>query len=335
VAYSLRTIGIIIASTLSVILIVIAVLISGPLPFHLQKVDAQSTHDLLVSYAAKDTDGDGLPDWEEALYGTDPNNPHSVSQAVTDGEAVAQGLVKPKFATATSTPVDASVIPAPTAGTSTVTDQFARALFEQYLRNRGTTPPTSAEIASFVESGVKQLEANSATPDAFNRGQVHVVGSGPDALATYAAAVEKVFTANAVPASQSEILYFADAANKDDPAALVKVAAIGNEYGKIARALIQVPVPKEAASAHLQLANSLMHMSEITLDLAALKTDPLRAMLGLGEYESNGTIVLQALAVLNGVFNTEGLVLTAGTPGAQFYGSTVEAARAVDATKTP
>ena len=85
------------------LLIVTAYGMSGPLPFHTSTAGAESTHDLLVSYASKDTDNDGLPDWQESLYGTDPNNAHSVNATVTDGEAVTQGLVKARFATATTT----------------------------------------------------------------------------------------------------------------------------------------------------------------------------------------------------------------------------------------
>ena len=44
--------------------------------------NAESTEALLKSYAIQDTDGDGLPDWEESLYGTDPK------KADTDGDGI-------------------------------------------------------------------------------------------------------------------------------------------------------------------------------------------------------------------------------------------------------
>src|SRR3989344_3578766 len=70
--------------------IVVAFLSSHPVA---SPVSAESTAELLKAYAAKDTDGDGLPDWQEALYGTDPTNPRSVQASMTDAEAVAKGLV--------------------------------------------------------------------------------------------------------------------------------------------------------------------------------------------------------------------------------------------------
>src|SRR5207244_2422620 len=41
---------------------------------------------LLQAIATKDSDGDGLPDWEEALYGTDPHVVDTRNLGMTDGE---------------------------------------------------------------------------------------------------------------------------------------------------------------------------------------------------------------------------------------------------------
>lgn len=47
--------------------------------------------DSIAAEAAKDSDGDGLKDWEEAVWGTDPQNPDSDKDKTTDGEEIAQG----------------------------------------------------------------------------------------------------------------------------------------------------------------------------------------------------------------------------------------------------
>ena len=51
---------------------------------------------LLQAIATRDSDGDGLPDWEEALYGTDPRITDTFKLGMTDGAAVAKGLIVPK-----------------------------------------------------------------------------------------------------------------------------------------------------------------------------------------------------------------------------------------------
>lgn len=47
------------------------------------KTDTKDSPDLL-----KDPDGDGLKNWEEAIWGTDPNNPDSDGDGVRDGDEV-------------------------------------------------------------------------------------------------------------------------------------------------------------------------------------------------------------------------------------------------------
>lgn len=319
VTFSTRTAGILVSSTLAVIFIGTAVAISGPFPFHIKKADAESTHDLLVSYAAKDSDADGLPDWEEALYGTDPANPHSVSQSVTDGDAVSQGLVKPKFANATSTPVNVNDIPGALAGPTTVTDQFARALFSQFLSQHASGTPTPAEIASFVEQGVANLSAEQKSPDAFNQGQVRVLGSGSEALIAYAAQAEAVMAKNTDTSGKNEIEYFGDAVEKNDTTALPHVKKIGATYTSLSHAYMAIPVPKEAAIPHLAIANAMARISGDITDMSMMEKDPLRAYLGLAKYQNDAVSLRAALASLNSVYAAEQISVPEGTSGAYFY----------------
>lgn len=320
VAYSHRTIGIIISSVLAVGCMVVAVLISGPLPFHLfGTANATSTHDLLVQYAAKDTDADGLPDWEEVLYGTDPNNAHTVEADVLDGEAVSKGLVKPKFASATSTPIKVEDLPGTTAGENTVTDQFARALFGQYLAQAGNTPPTPEQIASFVEKAVADLERSQQSADTFTAGQVKVSGAGSDALVTYAASIETVFAKNASSPEKSEVEYLADAVQKNDTAALTQVRKIGATYTTLAKGYVAESVPREAAVPHLAVANALARIGTDITDFGAMDKDPLRAYLGLARYQEDVPKLVAALTALHAVYQSEQVVVPEGTTGAFFY----------------
>ncbi len=321
--YSTRTTLIAIASFAALFFIVVAVLISGPLPFHLNAANAESTHELLVSYAAKDSDSDGLPDWEEALYGTDPNNPHSVNADVTDGQAVAQGLVKPKFSTATTTPVDASSIPGAAVGPQTVTDQFARTLFSDYLSSHGSTQPTPEEIATFVERKLSTLKADQQVATAFNVGQVRVAGTGSDALLAYAASVEQLYLRYQTNDTENEIEYLSDASTKSDPKALVRIAVIGKAYTSIGQGLMKLSVPKELATAHLQLANSMVRLGGLITDMSYLDADPFRAVLAFQQYQDASTAMYQALSYLNNSYSAEGVTINQNVPGSRFYATMV------------
>ena len=54
--------------------------------------DGESAKDLFVISPPVDSDGDGLSDEEEAIYGTDPHNPDTDGDGYTDGEEVKAGF---------------------------------------------------------------------------------------------------------------------------------------------------------------------------------------------------------------------------------------------------
>ncbi|GEM_PF-6300824 len=62
-----------------------------------------------LSIAQKDTDGDGLKDWEEVIIGTDPKNPDTDGDGIPDGEEVNQSRSPVK--TGPHDTVDASLRP--------------------------------------------------------------------------------------------------------------------------------------------------------------------------------------------------------------------------------
>lgn len=311
----------------SVLLIGLAYVNSGPTPFWTQRVDAESAHELLVQYAGKDSDGDGLFDWQEALYGTDPNNPHSVNQEVNDADAVAKGLVAPKFASATAVAIDGSSLPGVSAGPTTLTDQFAKDLFGQYFLTRGEEQPSSEEIAAFVEEGVARLAQDYRAPDTFNLGQVKVAGSGTEALLAYQAAAEKIILAVDEGKSGNELNSFSEAVTKNDAKALAEVKKYADDYAAAGRALMKISVPREAAAAHLRLANSLMHVSTSLSDMSALTTDPLRSMLGMATYTPHALAGIAAMAEMNTVVKQAGAIPPAGALGSEFYARTEKASQ--------
>lgn len=320
--FSIRTIRIIGASLAAVMLIGGAYLISGPNPFGNTAANAASTDELLKAYAAKDSDMDALPDWQEALYGTDPNNAHSVDVSLTDAQAVQKGLVKPKFSSAAVPGVGSTTSSSiRAAAPDTLTDQFARSLFTQFVQQSNGTEPTPDEIAQFMQAAVADLTANHRIPDAYALTDVTISGTGAVSLRAYLTAAERVFAANSVPAAQDPLGYLSDGMMNNDTTAFKKLSSISTAYAAIAKALIKVPVPKEAAYAHLELVNALMHMSEVAGDMAVLQTDPLRTTLGISLYPSTATGFARGFADLYKVLQAEGVQIGAGEPGGDFYAS--------------
>ncbi len=317
-AHSTRTLRIVLASVIAVLMVGSAYVFSGPNPFFgLGRIaEAQSSEELLKEYAAKDSDTDGLPDWQEALYGTDPLNAESFKAGTKDGDAVAQGLVEPKVAVRPEEePTDLSSIPGTLPAANSVTDRFAQTLLKKYLLGRGETPPTSAEIVAFVTASIDDLANESTSPVTFKPSDVRAgSGTGTAAMTTYAAQMEAAFAANTVPADRNELSYFADAVKGDD-SALKKIGDISKAYKNIASAIMKIQVPAEARQAHLAIANALMHMSETSGDMSMMETDPVRALMGIGLYERYANEVVAAFTNLSGIFVAQQVSIPSGTEG--------------------
>lgn len=290
-------------------------------------VSAESSEELLKVYATQDTDNDGLADWQEALYGTDPKNPRSVRSTLTDGEAVAQGLATPHYAgqpkEAASEPVDiADSIPGSTAAPDSLTDQFAILFFNNYMASRGDGALSEAQAQTFVQGAIKKLIEAQKPSNQFSSSEMKVSGKGSAALVAYAAQVEQAFAKNTVQLPYDEMTYFSDAVKKDDAVALAHVAEIAEAYRNIALAISTISVPQEAAQAHLAFVNATARLAVTIGDLAALKEDPIRSMLGLGVYPQNLASFAQSLKAMNAVFVAQSVVLTEGDAGYSFYNLT-------------
>lgn len=300
------------------------ILSGGHLP-SASSVSAESTDALLKAYAAKDTDSDGLPDWEEALYGTDPNNAHSVRADLTDGQAVAQGLATPKYSGQPTTPkqsapaITASQIPGPTPANGSLTEQFAILFYNNYVTTRGDVHPTAAQMQTFAQGAVTELVKTRVRADAFSASNIKVVGSGTDALKAYAIAAEGAFKQHASKTPYGASTYFADAVERSDATALKNLKEIATSYADTAKALATIQVPREAAQAHLALANAMARVAATVDDLASVANDPIRGMLGLGSYDGDSKGFEDAMILVGKMFVAAGVSMNQGDPGYGYF----------------
>lgn len=327
-SHSAYTIRLIAASLVAILMVGGSYALSGPVPFFgdIRTANAGSSEELLRAYAAKDTDSDGLFDWQEALYNTDPYDAESFKAGIKDGDAVAQGLIQPKVEIApTPESTDPASVPGISAAPNSITDKFTQVLFKQYMLSRGEAPPTTDEVVSFVQAGVQNLIETSASPDTFDRSEVRISGlSGTTAVTAYAAALEKAFADNTVEANKSELFYF-DEAIKGNEASLQKLEQVSGAYEDIANALMKMPVPAEVAQSHLSIANALIHMGEISEDMSTMNEDPLRALMGIGLYEEYANTLADAFSNLHGVFVAQSVVILLDQPGYEVYQTSVDA----------
>ncbi len=316
-----RTLHLILSSAVSVAFIVSSYVFSGPFSFRPSSADAASAESLLKSYATKDSDSDGLPDWQESLYGTDPANPESVKIGVLDGDAVKQGLVKPKVAGA-GAPTGTNGTTSTVGGVAenTVTAQFARQFFTDYLNKYGGFVALSDdELTVFTQAEVQKLIDKTDVKNTYAASQVSVSGTGNAAIRSYLSLTDTSLNTFSFAKEKAELLYMEDAIQRNDTSALKKVQGIGKVYTSMSKALIKIKVPTELRAAHLRVVNALAALGIITTDMGTSDTDPVRSLMGLMRYQEATDEVTASLDALYSVLSTGGAMPTEGEAGFEFY----------------
>ncbi|MBI4088472.1 hypothetical protein HY415_00020 [Candidatus Kaiserbacteria bacterium] len=322
---------ILVAALLSIVLIVGAYLLAKGIESPpLAQASAEAA--LLQAIATRDSNNDGLPDWQNVLYGIplDSATTDYFNLGMTNGEAVARGLIVPKaiadmqVATSSGEPVivDPSLPPVPAEGT--LTEAFARSFFTLYLSAKqanGDTELSTDQVETLAGQALLSLSSLiGAAPDYKSANELIVQGSSADALKAFAASAEAVVVKNkkTSDATKNEIFYLQDAVERNDSNALSHLASLAKMYRETAVGLAALPVPSELAASGLALINALMRASGIASDFARVNTDPLAAMLALGQYAQLDQSLVQTFAAISSVYAAAGIALLEGTPGALF-----------------
>ena len=290
------------------------------------RVEASTESALLQAIATKDSDNDGLPDWAEALYGTDPHNPDTRGLSMTDGEAVAKGLVVPSAITdvsADTIPAGTIIDPAlpPVPAENTLTAAFAKSFFTIYM---DALERTGGNLSESDMSDVANQALASLTntvvraPDFKSPRDIGVLGSGPEAMRQFAASAEAVLTAYKTQSTESELAYLNRVVTEGDDSALANITALAKAYRVGAAGIAALPVPREVAPEDLTLVNALARLSEVTNDFALVNTDPLATMLALQQYPQVMLDVVNAFGRIADAYQAAGVTLAPGTPGASF-----------------
>jgi len=321
-----RTLRISAASFLALLMVSAAYLLSGPNFLTSRSVSAETTDALLKAYASKDTDGDGLPDWEEALYGTDPNKAISNSFGIPDGQAAQEGKLTPNAlatqlpsadqGTTTLTDADFGGTPAPAAGS--ITEQFSREFFQQFVAASNGQPMDAATQTALVQKLMSEFTQKSAAALSSQYTLVSIHTDPSVSVSAYAAQVEGVILANDVPSDANQPLDIMQSLmEKNDESARAKLKTLGDSYGSISQALLSVHVPPSLATQHLALIQGFDELHKATAMTAAYEKDPLGVMGAISMFQPSSQKIVGAFKSIATA------ILATGEPAAGAPGSMI------------
>ncbi len=217
-----------------------------------------------------DTDGDGLKDWEELIWKTDPNNPKTHEGYENDSAYVSAQLALMK----NNPSVYAGMGPIET------TEDLSKQLFEEYLLLKQTGNLTPDDIARLTQR--IRLNIESSTDISFYSADKLKTFPSSDKQKLQKYADELSNTIN-----QYTTLYMQQVQNSNitNTTVLNEIVGLGADiYLRLSESIMKMEVPIELASTHTQYANDL-RKSSVSLDgLLSQSKDPLQSIVGLQKH---------------------------------------------------
>lgn len=228
----------------------------------------------------KDTDGDGLSDWQEEIWGTDKNNVDSDGDGTSDGEEVNQNR--------------SPIVAGPNDKILDDREVTKGLIKESLARSKNNTDPNSLttilsknlllRLAQLEQSG--QYNTQNATnlgKDLANQAfsEVKIPDKYPENIFLTFEGNDKeklkIYAQKILDIQTNELLKLSPD-NKDlDP--IIKI------YKNIAFQMSVMPVPKDILSVHAKIANGYFIAAEALINLKLSDTDPILGILSIPVYK--------------------------------------------------
>ncbi len=228
--------------------------------------------DILV----QDHDKDGLPDWEEVLWGMDPNKADTDGNGVLDGAEVAtkrNALIK--------------------AGQGSDAPQLSANETELFLQELLVNSTALSQAGDVSEEGATNLLkpvvdniVNIQIGKVYSRNDLNIIQTITiQDVYKYTTAVDKVFNQKII--GQENAIAVAMGALKDqDPDELKSLSKFEKQYATAIETLRKTPVPAPLADIHLHLVNDFSFFLGSVVALEQVFNNPLPAFASVTQYQS-------------------------------------------------
>lgn len=247
-----------------------------------------------TAIATRDSDGDGVEDWEENLVGRAFETiSASTSTAFLDGEE-SEPYEKP----------------------TTLTGRFSEAFLQDYLEGKMQGADFS-DPSALVGSAVSAIES-STKAKRYTRLDVVRVPTSAETTHAYGNEISSIMQRYSIE-NESEVIILERALTADDPALLAPLSPIREVYQNIIRDTLETPVPDAFTDEHISYLNAL---EAIRTDIAAMEqafTDPLLALARVRKYKDDAQALFDALRGIATEMKSQESDYQNDEPGAFFY----------------
>lgn len=252
-----------------------------------KKTAAEKSFEAIV---VKDSDTDGLKDWEEALWKTDPNNPDSDGDGTPDGEEVRAGRdpAKPGPDDKINTAINKKK--GPPANSLNATDKLARDLFSNFvvLYESGNLNDKNKKILldTLTKKSLVKIKRSKYTAL-----DMQTVPNNNKTLQNYSVALGNILSKK--EGGGNEFMILQKALKENSEKELDKLKALADKYNEIANELLKIKVPEDLANENTALVNSLNNIAEDVRGISMVFKDPVMALAGINKYAEDEQVLIK------------------------------------------
>lgn len=276
-----------------------AIVVSGALLFFAIKSASEQTYEsgdqtaslqnFFNETAQKDSDSDGLKDWEETLWKTSADKADTDGDGVSDGEEIALGRnptipgpndVLEKQTTATST----LTLSAP-GENLTVTDEFARKMFAVYIAKKQQGEEISSDFATSLIDDFISQNGNVTNKKVYALSELFLGTSNDEAsLRQYGNTVGQIITPDTEYTSADTLNAILLILEKGDNTGISILQDSSFMYEKMRAELLALKVPPILVNEHLALLNSVESLYEDVNAMLSVEKDPVQTLFYVRRY---------------------------------------------------
>jgi hypothetical protein len=248
-----------------------------------------------------DDDGDGLANWEEVLWGTDPNNPDTDGDGTSDGEEVKNNRnplkagpddmnynVEENILTELEENMSAS-----SGVTKKLSDNFIKEYFS--LRSETNSPLTIEQQRSIIEKTVRDVVVNKRIDNRYNQAS----------LIVFDAAVERerlLSYANNLITIENE---FRNAFEQDPSKNRIQLVGM---VRNVSERMIGLATPSQMAGEQTLLANSYYNAATALLWMYSEEEDPTLALMGTSLMQESVGSIVKSIKTINQYLKNNGIM---------------------------
>ena len=274
-----------------------------------------------------DTDKDGLYDWEEELWNTDPKNADTDGDGVSDDEEVKNGrnpLVSGPDDILSQTSENGDAGSRDDFGngegetTLTPTEKLGRELFARYLTlKQNGMSLDEGNTEAFIDEIIKK-----AAPDISYR--VYTAKDARTAKAQddetikkYGGDLGQVFINNRSRYENELIIFsrFSDSGNRKE---LEKLLPIISSYRSILKSELEIVVPRSALEKHLSFVNAISFVLKSLENMSAAENDPFTVLVTLERHIEAAEALKNSIDSLQAYFEEKKISYEEGEAGYAF-----------------